>query len=146
MANRRTRELRRAAAVMAQPAPLEVDRLPSPPRVPSFPDYDMSPRRPRTYDCGHARPRGVELVGAYHGCPGCERFDRKRVRHWLILAVAAAILLTVTCTARGAEEPDTCMMYRPRPGERCRPPTVAGHIHTVRVCYCSQPKIAGVGR
>ena len=116
------------------------ERLPPPPRVPSFPNHDMSPREPRRYDCGHARPRSVRLQGWFHGCPGCERFERRKTRHWLILSAVAAVLLGVTCSARAN---DLCAPYSPRDGEHCRPPTRLGYLAGVPVCYCPRPKVAG---
>lgn len=124
MADRRTRELRHTAAVMNQPAPM------LPPDV----NYGRLP-----YDCGHRRPRGVQLVGSYHPCPGCAHQDRRNRRHWFLLAAAVALALAVTCSAR-ADMP--CAMYSPVDGKTCAPPARLGYIGTAPVCYCPGPRVA----
>lgn len=130
---------------MAQPAPLDGERLPPPPRVPTgvgFPNHDASPREPRHYDCGHARPCGVKLRGWYHACPGCTRFERRKTRHWLIVGVVAAVLLGVTCSAR-ASSVDPCAPYSPVDGKSCRKPTKLVFWAGVPVCCCQSQRVAG---
>lgn len=144
MANKRTRELRKAAAANQwEPFETHEGPLPPPPRVPSFPNHDMSPKGPRRYDCAHAKPRHVELKGFYHPCPGCDRQDRRNRRHWFLLAVAVGLLLTVTCAAR-ASSVDPCAPYSPVDGKSCQAPTQLRYFRGVLpVCVCPGPRVAG---
>lgn len=121
---KRTRKLRKAAAVNQWDA---------------FTTHEGVPPRREPFDCGHARPRGVPLVGPYHVCPGCENQDRRNRRHWFLLAVAVALSLAVTCSARAAE----CAPYSPVDGRTCAPPARLGYMGTAPVCYCPGPKVAG---
>jgi hypothetical protein len=133
MADRRTKELRKAAALFDwKTDPF----IPPPPRLPG------GMREPLRYDCGHAKPRHVELRGSYHSCPGCEHQDRRNRRHWLLLAVAIGLLLTVTCAARAASD-GPCAPYSPIDGRTCAPPARLGHIGQAPVCYCPGPRVAG---
>jgi hypothetical protein len=140
----RTKELRRAAAVMNQPAPMlsqeEIDWLENQPAL--LQRYlDNTVTHPLPYDCGHRRPRGVPLVGPYHVCPGCENQDRRNRRHWFLLAVAVALALAVTCSARAASD-GPCAPYSPIDGRTCAPPARLGHVGQAPVCYCPGPKVA----
>lgn len=147
----RTRELRRAAAVMdwktiplsdEQRESLMVKRLPPPPTLPAeFSDYDASPREPRRYDCGHAKPRGVKLSGWFHLCRGCDRFERRKTRHWLVYGFTWLVLMFTTCSAR-ASSSEPCAPYSPADGKSCRKPTQLGFMADVPVCYCPSPRVA----
>jgi hypothetical protein len=131
MADRRTKELRKAAALFDwKTDPF----IPPPPRLPK------GMREPLRYDCAHAKPRHVALRGSYHPCPGCERFDRRMVRHWLLYAVAWLVLLFTTCAARAA---DPCAPYSPVDGKSCQAPTVLRDYRGVPICICPPRRVAG---
>lgn len=153
MANRRTRELRAAAMSMplseAARAALEEglasahrgEIRPWSPAPPARERRLEEPRAPRRYDCGHPRPKSVELKGWYHACVACARFERRKTRHWLLVGLAAFVLLVVTCTARAS---DPCAPYTPADGRTCQPPTRLTWIHKKLnpVCTCWPPRVA----
>lgn len=86
-----------------------------------------------------------ELNDRLARCPRCVR-ERSRRNSWIsgvAVAVAAALALLVTCSAR-ADEFELCRDYVPHPAEECLYPTELINVQGLPVCRCPRSQPCGV--